>query len=416
MGLLYNLSIRLYYFFILIASAFNSKAKLWINGRKNIFDRLSGLQVPGFKLIWFHCASLGEFEQARPIIEKFKVQSSTFKILVTFFSPSGYEVRKNYAGVDRVYYLPLDTPANAKKFIEAVKPAAAFFIKYEFWFNHLSELKKKNIPAFLVSGVFRKDQHFFQWYGGWFRGKLGCFTHFFLQDEPSAKLLHSIGFTNTTVSGDTRFDRVAANAEQARENDIVRQFKGDKKLFVVGSSWEEDEKIVSGLPFTAGLAGRQVSGWKIIIAPHEVNEARIKRVIDLFGGVRYSELLPEANGPQPDVLIIDNIGMLASLYKYADIAYVGGAFGKGLHNILEPAAFGVPVLFGPNIQKYPEAKSMVEKGGGFSTGNAEEFGRVFNMLASDPDVRKIAGMANQMFIRDNKGATEKVMKFISAAI
>jgi len=393
-----------------------------IIGRKNIFERLkteisnsnnSELRTPNFQLIWFHCASLGEFEQGRPLMEKLKLQQPNVKILLTFFSPSGYEIRKNYTGADYIFYLPMDTASNAKKFIEIVKPQKVFFVKYEFWFNYLSELKNRNIPTYLVSGIFREDHHFFKSTGAWFRKQLSAFTHFFLQDDKSIELLNSIGYPNSTLCGDTRFDRVFEVSKNVKQIDLVKQFVGNNKVLILGSSWREDEKIVQSL---------KLESLKLIIAPHEIDEKHLSSIEAEFipllsegllrregAGVclRYS-LANENNIKEAQVLIIDNIGMLSSLYQYGTIAFIGGGFGKGIHNILEAATFGLPVIFGPNFHKFAEAKELIKLGGAFSVMDVSEYEKTMDLL-SDEQVLKTASQISRMYVQGRIGATEKIL-------
>lgn len=412
MRFLYNLSIYSYIFYIRVGSLFNAKAKLMIAGRKNIFENIysqlknSNLRTPDSPLIWFHCASLGEFEQGRPLMEKLKLQQPDVKILLTFFSPSGYEIRKNYSGADFIFYLPMDTPSNAKKFMEIVNPQKVFFVKYEFWFNYLSELKNKNIPTYLVSGIFREDHHFFKNTGAWFRKQLSSFTHFFLQDEKSVKLLNSIGYTNTTLCGDTRFDRVFEVAKSVKQIDLVKLFVGSHKIIIAGSTWLEDERMISKF---------QISDFKLIIAPHEIDEKHLSSLeaqfIPLLRGagvcLRYSKA-NESNIKESKILIIDNIGMLSSLYQYGTIAFIGGGFGKGIHNILEAATFGLPVIFGPNYQKFTEAKELIKLGGAFSINDVSEFEKTMSLL-SDEQVLKTASQISRMYVQGRVGATEKIL-------
>lgn len=396
-----------------------------IAGRKNIFEKIlsqfknSALRSPDSQLIWFHCASLGEFEQGRPLMEKLKLQHPNVKILLTFFSPSGYEIRKNYAGADFIFYLPMDTPSNAKKFIEIVNPQKVFFVKYEFWFNYLTELKNKNIPTYLVSGIFRENHHFFKSTGAWFRKQLSSFTHFFLQDENSMEMLNSIGYTNTTLCGDTRFDRVYEVSKNAKQIDLVKLFVGNYKTIILGSSWFEDEKIISNY-FTnpkldVTLSGVEGNGTKIIIAPHEIDEKHLANIeaefIPLLRGagvcLRYSKA-NENNIAEAQILIIDNIGMLSSLYQYGTIAFIGGGFGKGIHNILEAATFGLPVIFGPNYHKFIEAKELIKLGGAFSIKDVSEFEKTMSLL-SDEQVLKTASQISRMYVQGRVGATEKIL-------
>ncbi|MGQ0829591.1 MAG: 3-deoxy-D-manno-octulosonic acid transferase [Bacteroidota bacterium] len=417
MKFIYTFSIYFYLFAIRIASLFNSKAKLWINGRKKIFETIQSSIVnqpvrtdvhPGGQssIIWIHCASLGEFEQGRPLIERLRTQNTRHKILLTFFSPSGYEIRKNYAGADFVFYLPIDIPRNAKKFIELVKPAAVFFVKYEFWFNYLNELKKQNVPTYLVSGIFRKDHYFFKGYSDWFRKQLNCFTHFFLQDSASAELLKSIGYTNTTVAGDTRFDRVFEVSKNVKSIPFFEDFKQGKNVFIVGSSWKEDEIVIVDCRLP-------IVDFKLIIVPHEIDEDHLQSIERLFEGLclRYSRA-NERNIKAAHILIIDNIGMLSSLYQYGTIAFIGGGFGKGVHNILEAATFGLPVIFGPNYQKFTEAKELINLGGAFSVEDSNDLGKTIQLL-NDKAVLQTASHIAKHYVQSRVGATDKILDSLS---
>lgn len=415
MEALYNIAIRAYYFSIIIASLFNRKAKLWVEGRKNIFHKINAEIKSGEELVWFHCASLGEFEQGRPLIERFRSTYPDFKIVLTFFSPSGYEVKKNYSGVDYLFYLPLDTKVNVGKFIEAVNPKVAFFVKYEFWFNYLSILKKKNIPTYLVSGIFRENQHFFKWYGGWYRKQLNNFSHFFLQNGESQLLLNSIGITNTSISGDTRFDRVCTIAETIKPIPNIELFKQDQKILIAGSTWIEDEKLLTKLLDRIQLANYNL---KLIIAPHEVSETRINSLLSLLAKgnrqikvCKYS-LFNESIAKDTEVLIIDNIGMLSSLYQYADIAYIGGGFGKGIHNIPEAAVFGMPVIFGPNYKRFREAIDLLKLGGAFGINSYEALEQTVKQMLENKIAFEKASEICKNYVTENKGATEKIMKAI----
>ncbi len=404
MRFFYTISIYSYYLAIHIASFFNPKARLWIIGRKNIFKEIEFAiqKLKTQNLIWFHCASLGEFEQGRPLMEAMKKKDPSVRILLTFFSPSGYEIRKNYSGADHVFYLPLDTPANAKKFIEIVKPSKVFFVKYEFWFNFLKALKRKNIPTYLVSGIFRDDHHFFKSSGAWFRKQLSAFTHFYLQDEKSVRLLNSIGYFNVTLAGDTRFDRVFEVAANVNQNDLIKQFVADKKMLIVGSSWMEDEAIVSSI---------KLAPLKLIIAPHEVNKAHLDSMVDRFGSAASVLLYSnanESNVSDAQILIIDNIGMLSSLYQYATVAFIGGGFGKGIHNILEAATFGLPIIFGPNYKKFTEAKELIKLGGAFSIKDSSDFEKTMHLL-DDEQVLKTASLISKMYIKTHVGATGRIL-------
>lgn len=414
MKIIYTSLIYLYLLAIRVASLFIPKAKIWIDGRKNIFEKLqaqlstlnSQHQTSDFKLIWFHCASLGEFEQGRPLMEKIKREQPSTKILLTFFSPSGYEIRKNYTGADFIFYLPMDTPSSAKKFIETVKPEIAIFVKYEFWFNYLNELKKQHVPTYLICGIFREDHYFFKSYGAWFRKQLNAFTHFYLQDEPSLNSLNSIGYHNATVAGDTRFDRVFEISKNVKQIDIVRQFVADKKVFVAGSTWEEDIKIISNFNF-------RIEGFKLIIAPHEIDETSIQTTIQQLNNstiVRYSQA-NEQNIKDAEILIIDNIGMLSSLYQYGTIAFIGGGFGKNIHNILEPATFGLPIIFGPKYQNFNEAKQLIQLGGAFSVSSSEEFKKTVEHL-SKPETLQNEACISKKYVLSHIGATDKILKSI----
>jgi 3-deoxy-D-manno-octulosonic-acid transferase len=405
---LYNIGIHLYHFAILVASLSNQKARLWRQGRKNIFERLQTTISGKDSLIWFHCASLGEFEQGRPLIEEIKKTHPEYKILLTFFSPSGYEVRKNYEGVDYIFYLPIDTPGNAKRFISLANPKIAVFVKYEFWFNFQCALKKNNIPLFVVSANFRSNQHFFKWYGGWFRKNLKNFTHLFVQNEHSKSLLANVGISNVTVSGDTRFDRVAAITKQVKTFPLIGKFCNGQKVFIAGSSWKPDEDIL--IPFIDGHQGV----FKFIIAPHEVNREHIETLCNSLKSdyILYSNL-NEDNAQSADVLIIDCIGILSHVYQYGYITYIGGGFGKSIHNILEPATFGMPVIFGPNHEKFAEAIELKKLQGAFSISNAAEFNVLLNDWISDPSKVSAAANVSKTFVNNNTGACEIIMKRIS---
>ncbi|MFH1319987.1 MAG: glycosyltransferase N-terminal domain-containing protein [Bacteroidota bacterium] len=404
---LYDIFIFFYNLAIHIYSRFNKKAKLWVEGRKDIFKRLEAEIKPGEQIAWFHCASLGEFEQGRPVIEKFKVQCSTFKVLITFFSPSGYEIRKNYPGADYIFYLPIDTKKNAKKFISIVKPCIAVFIKYEFWYHYLDTLHKKQVPTYLISAIFRNNQHFFKWYGSLFRKLLKNFTQMFVQDEASQKLLGNIGLTNHSISGDTRFDRVYDIAQQAEEIPLIQQFSQGEKLLIAGSTWEIDEKLLIKLinMFDPDL--------KFIIAPHEIKEENIQRITSQVKHktIKFSEANDE-NIADARVLVIDNIGMLSNLYQYGYITYIGGGFGKDIHNILEAAAFGMPVIFGPNYHKFQEAKDLIQQGGAFSINNYSELKSKVRFLLSNEYLPKIASEISRNYVKSKKGATQKILEVI----
>lgn len=360
----------------------------------------------GKPTVWFHAASLGEFEQARPVLEAFRERHPDYKVLVTFFSPSGYEVRKNYAGADTVRYLPMDTPRNVRRFLDFYKPDVVFFVKYEFWFNYLGALKKRGIPTYIFSAIFRKDQYFFKWYGGWFRRQLkDCFTHLFVQNAESLQLLRSHGIEACSIAGDTRFDRVHQIALAAEGNEVVdRWLEGSRecKVLVAGSTWPPDEELLS----------KVTTELKIILAPHVINEEHLRQVERLFpDSVRYSVLKGSKDTNNSKVLIIDNIGMLSKLYRYADVAYIGGGFGVGIHNILEAVTFGKPVLFGPNYHKFQEAHDIIARGGGWSvkdgTSNA-----VLERLLTDEEAYQKASQACTDYMNENLGSTDIILKEI----
>lgn len=370
MHFLYNISIHFYILGIRIAGIFNPKAKLWINGRKNIFQELKVATKNESNIVWFHCSSLGEFEQGRPIIENYKRKYPTHKILLTFFSPSGYETRKNYEGVNWVFYLPADTTSNAKRFVEIVKPKKAIFIKYEFWFNYMATCKEQNIPFYSVSAIFRKEQIFFK--NKWFASQLKNITHFFIQEKNSSKLLKSIGYNNTTISGDTRFDRVKENANSAKEIPLIAEFSKQKPTIICGSTWPKDEDLIANFI-------KENQQYNYIIVPHELSKVRQlqKRTNGLLFSNRNVQNIHNSN-----VLIIDSIGLLSSIYQYGYIIYIGGGFGKGIHNILEPAAFDKPIIFGPHYNKFNEAKDLIAIGGAKSIKNINELQKAFSHFFS----------------------------------
>ena len=396
--LLYKTGIR-------IAALWNTKARQWIEGREKIFEKI-GLEIKPFNsnIIWVHCSSLGEFEQGRPVIEKLRASHPNSRFLLTFFSPSGYEIRKDYKGVDWVCYLPIDSASNAKEFINMVKPQLAIFIKYDYWYYYLVECKKRKIPLLMVSAVFRSEQPFFKWYGSLYRKMLACFTHFFVQDKESAGLLNSLGMNNVTVSGDTRFDRVVEIADGFKPIDEIEKFCGDSPVLVAGSTWPADEKIIKE-------AIADFPNLKIIIAPHEIHEEHLKQLKQIFPESTLCSQLATRNS-LPNYLIIDNIGMLSRLYHYATISYIGGGFDNGIHNTLEAAVYGKPVLFGPNYKKFKEAIGLISTGGGISVGSANELkSEIKNLLA---DQKKLEDVSKRSFdfVRHNKGATQIISDVI----
>lgn len=403
MILLYNIGLRLYFVAVYIAAFFNKKASLWIRGRKD--------QQPIHisSSIWFHFASLGEFEQGRPILEAIRAIHPGKKIVISFFSPSGYEIRKNTPLADFVYYLPLDTAKNAVQFINAIQPEVAVFTKYEYWYHYFNELHKRDVPLYIISGIFRPKQIFFKWYGGLHRKILGFVTRFFLQDEASKQLLQNIGFTNTTVSGDTRFDRVWTNAQHQKEIPVITKFVNGKKVFIAGSTWPRDEALLAVLPAL-------YPDWKFIFAPHEIGEEKVNSLVSLLPkgtAIKYSELIQTeeltVSPSRFNSLVIDNIGMLSSLYAYGDIAYIGGGFGAGIHNTLEAAAFGLPVIFGPNYQKFNEALELVALKAGFCINDAEQLKGIVDTLATDESFYSITSKKAMNYVKEHTGATDSIM-------
>jgi 3-deoxy-D-manno-octulosonic-acid transferase len=402
MLLFYNLGVRFYFILIFIASFFNKKAKLWINGRKKTnYKQFS-------KSAWFHFASLGEYEQGLPVLIAYREKYPHTKIIITFFSPSGFEIRKNTPYADAVYYLPLDTKSNARKFIDAIDPAIAVFTKYEYWYHFFSELHDREIPLYLISGIFRSNQVFFKWYGGLHREMLNCVTRFFVQDDNSKHLLQSIGISYVSVSGDTRFDRVWAYAQYPKSFPVIAEFTQGKKTFIAGSTWPEDEQLLAKL-------AADHPDWKFIFAPHEIKEEKINRLIEQLpanSAVRHSQLTTDHS---PQTLIIDNIGMLSSLYQYGQIAYIGGGFGVGIHNTLEAAAFGLPVIFGPNYEKFKEAKDLISLQVGFSIKDESELKKTFEFLTEDESRYQSISMKIKEYVKEHTGATEIIMEYLSAS-
>lgn len=410
----YNSLIFIAEFLLPIAAKFSSKVKKWHEGRRQWrgqFEQFFKINQPKRgKILWIHAASLGEFEQGRPIIEAFRERFPERQIVLTFFSPSGFEIRKNYPHANFVAYLPLDSRRNVCDFLDLVQPDLAIFIKYEFWKNYLAELKNRGIPTLLVSAVFRQEQPFFKFYGSMWRKMLDCFSKIFVQDERSRELLQTIDFQNVEVAGDTRIDRVLAIAEAAPRHELVSKFcaADARPIFIVGSSWEVDEAVF--LPF---FEGENFASFKMILAPHDLRDlSRFDKISDtiFFSQLENGKNLPAKN--KANLLIIDNIGLLSSLYQFAEIAYIGGGFGKGIHNILEPAAFGVPIIFGPKFQKFEEARQLLAVGGAFSAKNQTEFELVMRRLA-DENFRKTASAAARNWLLENRGATEKILHFIS---
>ncbi|MBZ0327360.1 MAG: 3-deoxy-D-manno-octulosonic acid transferase [Altibacter sp.] len=408
MRILYTFLTKITYAHLWMAQFFSKKLKLFIQGRQRVFETLSSKIQPNDKSIWFHCASLGEFEQGVPIMEAVSKEFPTHKIVVSFFSPSGFEIKKNTPLADVVVYLPMDTRSNAKRFIEAVRPGLVFFVKYDFWPNYLLELKEQRIPTLLISGLFRERQIFFKAYGGFMRKALQSFTHFFVQDEASDVLLKQIDFRNVTISGDTRFDRVSRQIEQDNTLDFVAEFKQEKCCIVCGSTWPEDEAVLLQYINTSE------AHIKFILAPHKIEASKIEAFRKKL--TKPSVLFSEKEGKQLDtypIMIVDTIGLLTKIYSYADIAYVGGAMGTtGLHNILEPATFGVPIVIGKNYTNFPEAVRLRQLAGLYAINSAEECTAILKKLVGDAAFRSKTGMICEHFVNRNTGATEKIMSFI----
>ena len=410
MKVLYRISIFFLGLGLRFMSLFNTKAREFVTGRKRIFKKMErALKANTQPIIWVHCASLGEFEQGRPVIEALKSEFADHKIFLTFFSPSGYQVRKNYAKADYIFYLPLDTRANARKFVRKVNPKIALFVKYEFWFFYSRALKKRNIPLISISSIFRPDQFFFRKTGSFNRRILKNVTHFFVQNQESVDLLRSINLYNVTLSGDTRFDRVAEIVNSREEIPIAKRFKSNQRLFVVGSAWQEDLDVLA--PFI------NENRLKFIIAPHEINENHIRLFQSSITvkSTRYSQAAA-MDLDDYGVLVIDNIGLLSRLYQYAEFAYVGGAFGKGLHNILEAAAYGIPVLFGDkNYQKFQEAVDLVNRGGAFTLSDYPDLRKKYELL-NMPETYTLACEVCRQYVTENTGATAKIMDYCRTAL
>lgn len=415
--MIYNIVIYFVLWGIAIASLFNEKVRKMWRGEREAFKILKQKVDPNAKYIWFHAASLGEFEQGRPLMERIRKEYPQYKILLTFYSPSGYEVRKNYEGADIICYMPVDTRLNAIRFLRLVRPVMAFFIKYEFWSNFLHILKHRNIPTYSVSSIFREDQVFFKWYGRSYAGVLKCFTRFFVQNEESKRLLEGIGITAVDVVGDTRFDRVLQIKEAAKQLPICEAFRTgvassqsadvphhDFKVFVAGSSWPPDENIF--IPFF-----NEHKDWRLLIAPHVIAEEHLKLILSLIKGkkvVRYTQTTPE-EAAEADVLIIDCFGLLSSMYNYGDVACIGGGFGVGIHNTLEAAVWNMPVIFGPNNKKFQEAQGLLKSGGGFEINTYEDFSGLMSSLMNDETFLKQAGDKAGAFVAHLAGATDKVL-------
>lgn len=407
MRFLYSLFIALYSFGIFIASFFNEKAKFLQNGRKKSFQILEE-KCENKKVIWFHCASLGEYEQGKPLIQKLRTKYSDCTFLVTFFSPSGYEVKKNDKDIDIAAYLPADSPRNARRFIRTVRPVAAFFVKYEYWYNYMKVLSDSKIPFYYLSAIFRPSQYFFKPYGRWFARQLRTCTHFFVQNEASAQLLRGIGIDQVAVTGDTRFDRVFAIAQQQAELPFAAEFKGDKKLLVAGSSWQPDESVL------AEIFPKIKNSYKLLIAPHVIDKEHINAIKDLFKEekiVCFSEK-DGKNLAEYNVLIVDTIGLLSKLYRYADVAMIGGAFATGLHNTLEAAVFGIPLFFGPEYAKFQEAVELVRRKGAFSIRTSDEMSDHIAQFETDTEFYQNTCQVCKDFVAENLGSCDKIMTYL----
>ena len=409
---MYNIVIYLYLFGVAIYSRFNEKVRKMWRGEREAFKILREKVDPSAQYVWFHAASLGEFEQGRPLMEQLRRDHPEYKILLTFFSPSGYEVRKNYEGADIITYLPLDTITNARRFLRTIRPVMAFFIKYEFWYNYLHILKHRHIPVYSVSSIFRPDQVFFKWYGYQYGRVLKCFTHFFVQNEVSRELLAKIGITDVTITGDTRFDRVLQIKEAAKQLPVVEAFLDEKsKVFVAGSSWPPDEDI-----FIRYF--NEHRDWKLIIAPHVIGEDHLQQIEQKLADwhvERYTNLttpLSSGRGAEGEALIIDCFGLLSSIYRYADVTYVGGGFGVSIHNTVEAAVWGKPVIFGPENRKFQEAQELKQCGGGLEISNYEDFARIMDRFNSNAEALQQSGQAAGNYVKRRSGATPTILDFI----
>jgi len=405
MRILYDFSIRCYSFAIHIASCKSKKAKLWLQGRKNVFHDLRSKCKDKDNIIWFHCASLGEFEQGRSLIEIIKKEKPEFTLLLTFFSPSGYEIRKNYASADIITYLPADTIHNAKKFLSIVKPKYIFFIKYEYWFNYINEAYNQHIPFYVVSAIFRENQRFFAWYGKWFRKELSKITYFFTQNETSKRLLNDINISQCEVFGDTRLDTVSELVPL--KDPRIEKFCADKRTFIAGSTWLEDEKILETF-----IKNHDI---KWIIAPHEIDEAHLQQIKSIYRDcacVFYTDVDENTDLNSSKIMIINVIGILRKIYHYGEIAYIGGGFGKGIHNILEAATFGKPIVFGPNYHRFKEACDLIEKEAAFPVHTDKELCETMDKLIQNPLFLSTASHTVKEYIDSQKGASQKIVTFV----
>ena len=401
---MYNILMYFVWFGVSIAAIFDHKIRLMWRGQRRAFRILKRKVDPNAKYVWVHAASLGEFEQGRPIIERIRLEHPDYKILLTFFSPSGYEVRKNYPGADIITYLPIDTVTNARRFLRTVRPVAAFFIKYEFWYNYLHVLRHRKVPVYSVSSIFRPDQIFFRWYGRQYAHVLKCFTRFFVQNEESRMLLEKIGIHEVEITGDTRFDRVMTIKSLAKELPIVESFvKGSEKVFVAGSSWGPDEDVF--IPYF-----NKHKDWKLIIAPHVIGEVHLKQILSKLqrNTVRFTQTTPE-EAATADCLLIDCFGLLSSIYNYGTVAYIGGGFGVGIHNTLEAAVWDMPVIIGPNNKKFEEAQGLMQAGGCFEIHDAAEFETLMNRFDTDKAFLKDSSEKAGQFVKGQAGATDRIL-------
>ncbi len=408
MRILYSIGIYIYAAMIRVAAFFVPKAALAIQGRKHWQSRLrEAVRASDLPIIWMHCSSLGEYEQGKPLLLGLKKQYPQHRLLLTFFSPSGYEIRKDNAVADMVFYLPMDTPANAKTFIKIVQPSLAIFVKYEFWYNYLKQLVDNDMPTVFISAIFRPKQYFFTWYGTWFRKHLRAVQHVFVQNESSLQLLKSIGIHTVSKAGDTRFDSVAAIAQQQKETPIVQKFKGANKLLLAGSTWPTDEQYLLEV-------AKAFPDFKLLIAPHEIHDSHIKEIEKLFQEMRvtlYTQV-EEDTIANSQVLILDTMGMLSSLYRYANYTWIGGGFGKGIHNTLEAAVFGMPIFFGPKYDKFDEAKALVNNGIAISLTNAQEAIEHIQFLEVDSLSYKRIKTAAQTYVQNNLGSVDIILKYL----
>ena len=403
----YNIGIWAYQFGIKMVAPFHAKANLWVKGRRDLLHKIASIKRGEERLVWFHAASLGEFEQGRPVMEKLRELEPNTKIVLTFFSPSGYEIRKNYTGADYIFYLPMDTPANVQRFLKIIRPDAAVFVKYEYWYNYLSYLHKLCIPTYLISAIFRSEQPFFKKWGFMYRAMLQFFTKIYVQDEESVERLQTIGITHVEKIGDTRFDRVKQIADIAKRIEKVEKFSDSRQVIVCGSTWPADEEII------IKYINHDTSGYKWILVPHEIEESHILAILEKCkkSCARYTDETTDIE--KCDVLVVDAIGFLSSIYRYGSIAYIGGGFGKGIHNTLEAAIYGIPVVFGPKYLKFKEAVELIAQGGGFSIKNEKEFFSLFDSLINTPAITQTAGQSASKYVNSQLGATDVIIPTLS---